>query len=95
MNSLSPSLGRKIVYADRRNEECVDRDISLVTYNILADFYFQPARTKGNYKRCPKEYAARHQDKDCLRHKLLFSEVRAILFKLKRSCSAVVLKKVS
>ena len=95
MNSLSPSLGRKIVYADRRNEECVDRDISLVTYNILADFYFQPARTKGNYKRCPKEYAARHQDKDCLRHKLLFSEVRVILFKLKRGCSAVVLKKVS
>ncbi|CAH3163686.1 unnamed protein product [Porites evermanni] len=74
MNSESPSLGRKIVYADRRNEECVDRDISLVTYNILADFYLQPARTKGNYKRCPKEYAARHQDKDCLRHKLLFTE---------------------
>ena len=46
MNSLSLSLGRKIVYADRRNEECVDRDISLVTYNILADFYFQPATTK-------------------------------------------------
>ena len=50
MNSQSPSLGRKIVYADRRNEECVDRDISLVTYNILADFYLQPARTKGSYK---------------------------------------------
>ena len=95
MNSQSPSLGRKIVYADRRNEECVDRDISLVTYNILADFYLQPARTKGSYKRGPKEYAARHQDKDSLRHKLLFSEVRVILFKLKRGCSAVVLKKVS
>ena len=93
MNSQSPSLGRNIVYADRRNEECVDTDISLVTYNILADFYLQPARTKGNYKRCPKEYAAR--DEDCLRHKLLFTEVRAILFKLKRGCSAVVLKKVS
>ena len=95
MNSQSPSLGRKIVYADRRSEECVDRDISLVTYNILADFYLQPARTKGNYKRCPKEYAARNQDKDCLRHKLLFTEVRATLFKLRPGCSVVVLKKGS
>lgn len=53
-----------------------EHDFSVVTYNILADFYLQSALSKGRYKNCPSEFVTPKQDRHCPRHKLLMTELR-------------------
>ena len=64
-------------------------DISVVTYNILADFHLQQSLSKesSTYKNCSQEYVKPKQDRSCPRHKLLLTEVTCFLEKSK--CSKI------
>ena len=72
---------RKTVQAQvDEEEECFDHDISVVTYNILADFYLQSALAKGLYKNCSRENVTPNHGKDSPRHRLILREVRTIYY---------------
>lgn len=75
MASLPTLKSRKLIQVDTENDSG-EHDISVVTYNILADFYLQPALSRGRYKNCPQEFVTPNQDRHCPRHKLLLTEVR-------------------
>lgn len=75
MSTLPTPVSRKSTYISDHNK-CGEEDISIVTYNILADFYVQSALTKGRYKNCPKEYVTPKQERSCPRHKLLMRELQ-------------------
>ena len=73
------TLHRKTVQLQvSKGEECFDHDISVVTYNILADFYLQSTLAKGGHKTCSRENVTLNYCKDSPRHKLLLREVRTI-----------------
>ena len=74
MSTLPTLDSRKTTYISDQ-DNCGEEDISVVTYNILADFYVQSALKKGRYKNCPEEYVTPKQDRSCPRHKLLMREV--------------------
>jgi len=61
--------------ADAENDSG-EHDFSVVTYNILADFYLQSALSKGRYKNCPQEFVTPKQDRNCPRHELLMTELK-------------------
>lgn len=70
-----PTLqSRKTVQVD--GEDYGEHDISVVTYNILADFYLQPALANGRHQNCPKLHVAPNINKTCPRHKLLLRELQ-------------------
>ena len=75
MASLPTLKSRKLLQAETENVSG-EHDFSVVTYNILADFYLQSALSKGRYKNCPQEFVTPKQDRHCPRHKLLMTEVR-------------------
>lgn len=75
MASLPTLKSRKLMQAETENVSG-EHDFSVVTYNILADFYLQSALSKGRYKNCPSEFVTPKQDRHCPRHKLLITEVR-------------------
>ena len=55
MSTLPTLDSQKTTYISDQ-DNCGEEDISVVTYNILADFYVQSALKKGRYKNCPEEY---------------------------------------
>lgn len=75
MSTLPTLDSRKTTYISDQ-DNCGEEDISVVTYNILADFYVQSALKKGRYKNCPEEYVTPKQDRSCPRHKLLMRELQ-------------------
>lgn len=75
MTSLPTLKSRNLVQAKAKNDSG-EHDFSVVTYNILADFYLQSALSKGRYKNYPQEFVTPKQDRNCPRHKLLMTEVR-------------------
>jgi len=75
MTSLPTLKSRNLVQVKAKNDSG-EHDFSVVTYNILADFYLQSALSKGRYKNCPQEFVTPKQDRNCPRHKLLMTEVR-------------------
>ena len=74
MSTLPTLDSRKTTFISDQ-DNCGEEDISVITYNILADFYVQSALKKGRYKNCPEEYVTPKQDRSCPRHKLLMREV--------------------
>ena len=75
MASLPTLKNRKLIQAEAENDNG-EHDFSVVTYNILADFYLQSALSKGRHKNCPQEFVTAKQDRHCPRHELLMTEVR-------------------
>ena len=75
MASLPTLQSRRLLQTEDQNKNG-EHDFSVVTYNILADFYLQSALSMGRYKNCPQEFVTPKQDRNCPRHKLLMTEVR-------------------
>ena len=75
MTTLPTLESRKTIHVNEDNDSG-GHDISVISYNILADFYLQSALQKGRHKYCPKEYVTPKEDRNCPRHKLLMREVR-------------------
>ncbi|KAJ7376380.1 hypothetical protein OS493_034901 [Desmophyllum pertusum] len=74
---LPPPQSRKNIHVNEGiNSAEFGEDITVVTYNILADFYLQPALAKGRHKNCSKEYVTPKQDRNCPRHKLAMNELQ-------------------
>ena len=72
-----PMNNRKLIQVDDESDSG-GHDISVVTYNILADFHLQLSLSKGNstYKNCSQEIVTPKQDRNCARHKVLLTEVK-------------------
>ncbi|KAJ7376381.1 hypothetical protein OS493_034902 [Desmophyllum pertusum] len=74
---LPPPQSRKTIHVNEGiNSAEFGEDITVVTYNILCDFYLQPALAKGRHKNCSKEYVTPKQDRNCPRHKLMMNELQ-------------------
>lgn len=73
--NLSNPKNRKTVQVVQENHSGLQQDLSVVTYNILADFYLQSALAKGRYRHCPRHYVTPHNSRENPRHKLLITEV--------------------
>ena len=73
---MSTPQSRNTTQVSKEEGACFEQDFTVVTYNILADFYLEPALVRGKHQNCLKQHVTPHNNTGCPRHKLLLAEVR-------------------